>query len=96
MKPPEFSPRAFSDLDELLEYIARDKPDAAAKFVAKLKEKCRLLARFPELGAPRVELMPTLRVFSVGNYAIYYRPLETSIRVERVLHAARDVDVFFN
>jgi len=49
----------------------------------------------PGLGAPREELAPKLRVFPIGSYAIYYRPLDSEVRIERVLHAASDVDAMF-
>jgi toxin ParE1/3/4 len=96
MKLPEFSPRAAADLDEILAFIARDKPLAAEKFVIRLKDKCHLLAEFPEMGRRRDDLSPGLRVFVVGNYANYYQSSDGRIRVERVLHAARDVDALFD
>jgi len=95
MREPLFSPMAVEDLDGILEYVARDKPAAAAQFLETLKEKCNTLARFPLLGASRDNLAERLRVFSVGNYAIYYRPEGETVRIERVLHGARDADSLF-
>ena len=95
MKEPFFSPMAVEDLEGILEYIARDKPAAAIRFVEMLEEKCNTLARFPLLGASRDQLAKGLRVFLVGNYAIYYRPEADSVRIERVLHGARDADALF-
>jgi len=95
MSEPLFSPMAVEDLDGILEYIARDNPAAAVRFAETLKEKCNTLARFPLLGASRDQLAERLRVFSVGNYAIYYRPEGESLRIERVLHGARDADTLF-
>jgi toxin ParE1/3/4 len=95
MSLPDFSPRAVADLDEILAFVARDKPLAAVKFVGKLKDRCRLLADFPEMGTRRDDLMSGLRASSIGNYVIYYRPIESRVRIERVLHAARDVDALF-
>ncbi len=92
MNEPLFSPLAVQDLDGILEYIARDKPLAAIAFVETLREKCRTLARFPLLGAAREGLISGLRIFPVGNYVIYYRPENDIVRIERVLHGARDAD----
>ncbi len=64
-------------------------------FVETIKENCVTLARFPLLGASREQLAPGLRVFSVGNYAIYYRPEGDTVRIERVLHGARDAGSLF-
>lgn len=61
-------------------------------FVETLQERCHTLARFPLLGSSREELAPGLRMFSVGNYVIYYRPQIGGVRIERVLHGARDAD----
>lgn len=92
MNEPIFSPLAVADLEGILEYISRDKPTAAVAFVETLKGKCHTLARFPLLGPSREGLIPGLRMFPVGNYVIYYRPEGGSVRIERVLHGARDAD----
>ena len=50
------APSAQRDLSDIYNYIARDKPIAAANWVEKLEEKCRLIAyaifgeRRPEYG----------------------------------------------
>jgi toxin ParE1/3/4 len=90
MSALSFSLLAIADL----EGIARDKPLAALAFVETLKEKFHTLARFPLLGASGEELIPGLRAFPVGNYIIYYRPESDGARIERVLHGARDSNVF--
>ncbi len=95
MKLPDFSPQALVDLQGILVYIARDKPQAARRFVKRLKEKSRLLASTPLAGTSRDDLSPGLRAFSVGNYVVYFHAMETGIRVERVLHGSRDVDMMF-
>ena len=95
MKLPEFSPQSLVDLKAILVFVARDKPQAARRFVRQLKEKCRFLATTPCVGTSRDDLCPGLRAFSVGNYVVYFHPTETGIRVERVLHGSQDVDVIF-
>ena len=89
-----FSPRAERDLDGILNYIARDKPDAAVRFVARIRETCARLGDFPELGELCADLAPGLRMFCVGNYVVYYTSGAHAIRVERVLHAAQDDDAY--
>jgi len=39
--------------------------------------------------------MPDLRSLPVGNYLIFYMPVEDGIVVVRVLHGMRDVDALF-
>ena len=92
MSEPLFSPMAVEDLESILDYISRDNPRAAVSFVETIKAKCQTLARFPLLGASREHVIKGLRVFPVGNYVIYYRPEGETVRIERVLHGARDVD----
>ena len=67
-------------------------------FLGKLKKSFLLLARHPFVGELRDEVLPNLRCFPVGSYAIYYRPCltaEVAIDIIRVLHAARDIQSIF-
>lgn len=91
------SPRAATDLEEIAEYIARDNPVRAASFVAELEEKCRLVAAAPELHPPRADLAPGLRVAVHGRYLVMYRDLpdQNTVRIERVLHGARNLPHLF-
>lgn len=47
------------------------------------------------MGRKRDELVPNLRSFPVGNYLIFYRPINQGIEVLRVLHGARDIPSIF-
>ncbi|HEU5126240.1 MAG TPA: type II toxin-antitoxin system RelE/ParE family toxin [Verrucomicrobiae bacterium] len=38
---------------------------------------------------------PDLRSFPVGNYSIFYCPLDAGIKVVRVLHSSRDMPKLF-
>ena len=95
MNGPVFSPLAVQDLDGILQYIAADRPAAAVAFVNKLKDTCNLLAKYPLIGSSREELAKGLRAFSCGSYVIYFRPRGKTVRIERVLHGARDADALF-
>lgn len=95
MKLPDFSPQSLADLKGITAYIAQDKPRTAQHFVARLKDKCHFLATTPYAGTARDDLSPGLRAFSVGNYVVYFRPTDTGVRVERVLHGAIDADALF-
>ena len=87
------SPRAAADLEEIAEYIARDNPVRAASFVAELEATCRAVAAAPELYPARPDLAPGLRMAVHGRYLVLYRDLtrEGTVRVERVLHGARNL-----
>jgi toxin ParE1/3/4 len=93
MKRVVFSPLAESDLQGILDYIARDKPRAATRFVATLREKCQLLAVNPELGQRRPSFRSgEYRTFSVGNYVIFYRPTDRGVEIARVVSGFRDIE----
>jgi toxin ParE1/3/4 len=91
MKPLVFSEKSLNDLHGILVYIARDKPDAAIRFVERLERQCESLAHFPEIGTQRDDLALQLRVFSYRGYGIYFRNLAEAVRIERVLHASLNV-----
>jgi toxin ParE1/3/4 len=87
------SPRAAADLEEIADYIARDNPGLAASFVAELEATCRAVAASPQLYPARSDLAPVLRMAVHGRYIVLYRDLpgENTVRVERVLHSARNL-----
>jgi toxin ParE1/3/4 len=91
------SPRAAADLEEIADYIARDNPIRAANFVAELEAKCRAVAASPELDPARADLVPGLRMAVHGRYLVLCRDLagENTVRVERVLHSARNLSQLF-
>jgi plasmid stabilization system protein ParE len=85
-----FSARSRTDLDQIVNYIARDDPAAAERFGLKLIERAESLGDTPEMG-PRLPLKPDKRFFPVGSYLIIYRPDEKRriVRILRFWHAAR-------
>jgi toxin ParE1/3/4 len=90
-------PQAEADLDDIWWYIAQDNPTAADGFLDKIEEHCRMLAQTPYIGRSRDELLSSLRSFVIGNYLVFYIPIEGGggIEVVRVLHGARDIEVLF-
>lgn len=88
-------PEAESDLDEIWLHIAQDSPNNADRFLDRIQETCWTLAEFPHMGTSRNELKAGLRSQSVGNYLIFYFPLEDGIDIVRVLHGAREIERLF-
>jgi toxin ParE1/3/4 len=87
------SPLAAADLEDIADYIARDNPVRAASFVAELEAKCRAVAAAPERYPARPDLVSGLRVAVHRRYLVLFRELpgENAVRVERVLHSARNL-----
>jgi toxin ParE1/3/4 len=85
-----FSPTSQRDLNEILDYIAQDKPGAAIRFVETLRESCRRLSQHPHLGEDCSDLRAGMRRLAVRGYLIFYRLGEDKVEILRVLHGARD------
>jgi toxin ParE1/3/4 len=79
---------AAADLDDIVEHIAKDKPQAALRFAYKIKRRVELLRLFPYAGARCAE-HPRVRYLVHGKYMIYYTVHRTEIVVRAVLHGSR-------
>ena len=95
MKRYRLDPDARVDLKSIYKYVARDNATAADRLIGELKQKFRLLGSQPLMGQLRQDLAANLRSFSVGNYVIFYRPMQKQIEIARVIHAARDIGAQF-
>jgi toxin ParE1/3/4 len=91
MSRVRLSPRAVTDLDEIGDYISRDNPHRAATFVDELEGACFRIAESPQAYPLRADLAEDLRMAVHTNYLILFRILPGEIRIERVLHGARNL-----
>jgi plasmid stabilization system protein ParE len=88
----EFSPQAYVDLADILEFIGRDNAKAALKLIENIEATCFRLSQIRQAGTDCSELYPRLRAFSHGNYVIYSLAIENRVlRIVRIMHGARDV-----
>ena len=90
-----FSPSARNDIIEIADYIASGNAAAAPLFVKSLADRCQRIAAAPEGGRPRPELGLGLRSVVFRHHVIFYSVEETTIRIERILHGARDIAAQF-
>lgn len=88
-----FSPRARQDLEEIGDYIAQESRAHARRFVAKLLAQCELISRAPLSYPIRADLAADLRMAAIARYLIFFRVMDEkrTVRIERVLHSARDI-----
>src|SRR5262245_42939174 len=97
-----FSPQAWQDTLEIMAYIGAENPEAAARFVPALEETCKQLAELPGIGSVRRLQRKDLKGARIlpgtgfEHYLIFYTPDGTSMKVIRVLHAARDFPTLFH
>ncbi len=54
-----------------------------------------MLARHPLMGEAVPQYRPGLRRFTVGNYVLYYEPINGGVRLVRTLHGARKIEGLF-
>ena len=88
----EFSPEARRDLVEIGDYIARDSLINARRFVAKLREQCKRIGERP-LAYPFRDKDAGIRFAPLGRYLIFFRVTDDTVRIERILHSARNLSV---
>ena len=86
-----FSPKSRQDLLDIGDYIAKDSRANARRFVGKLMEQCKRIGNAPLGYAGREDLAPGLRMAALGRYVVFFRVIDNSVRIERVLHGARNL-----
>jgi toxin ParE1/3/4 len=87
-----FSEPSIEDLENIVRFIARDNPQAAAEFGAKLIASVRNLAIFPRLGRVVPEKNDeNIREIVFKSYRIFYRIKDDAgtVEIARFWHAAR-------
>lgn len=84
------SPKAAEDLEALGDFIAKDDPVAAIRFIDRIHERLQVLTAVPESGARRDDIRPGLRMILVGRYLILYRMAEM-VEVIRIVHGHRRI-----
>lgn len=84
------SPKAAEDLEALGDFIAKDDPVAAIRFIDRIHERLQAPTAVPESGARRDDIRPGLRMILVGRYLILYRMAEM-VEVIRIVHGHRRI-----
>lgn len=82
---------ARCDFDGIWDYIKQQSPEAADRMLLLLDATLAKLAHQPMLGRRVEEIAPNLRIFPVGSYLIFYRPVKSGIQLIRTIHGAREI-----
>jgi toxin ParE1/3/4 len=61
----------------------------------KIRQKCKLVANFPNMGKTYPKLNQKLRGFVVDDYIIFYYPSSEGINIARVVSGYRDLEDLF-
>ena len=88
----KYSENALDDLDQILEFIAKDSPVRALAFIDRIKTKVELLITFPGLGVgcQSKGISEDCRVMIFGSYLIFYSVDKENILVLSIISAAED------
>ncbi|MBL4827258.1 MAG: type II toxin-antitoxin system RelE/ParE family toxin [Spongiibacteraceae bacterium] len=89
--------RAGSRLQDILEYIAKDQPVNAEKWVDQLIERGDSLSEYPSRGRMVPEYQdPAIREVFEGDYRIIYWLLVSRVDILTVLHGSIPLPVRLN
>lgn len=91
----KFSPEAIADLQQTKAYITEElcNEQAAINTVANITRKIRMLADFPEIGAPLssiIDFETDYRFLVCGKYTAFYRTENQAVNIIRVLYGRRN------
>lgn len=90
------SRRAEMDLVEITDFIAIDNPARADQFEDELLECAQKISLSPLGYVERPELREGLRSCAHGTYVIFFTVDNQGVRIERILHGARDLKPLLN
>src|SRR5690625_2609691 len=84
---------AYDDLDHIFDYILLDSHHAAGEVLTRIFTSLRYLEKFPFADTMLIE--STLRHYELrmiisDPYIAFYRVIENTVFVYRILHGARD------
>jgi toxin ParE1/3/4 len=86
-----YSPLAKQDLCDIALYIAKDNKIAARSWVDRLEAQCLRIATNPLGYVARPDIHTGLRTATLGSYIVLFTVRDASVRIERVVHGARDL-----
>lgn len=91
----KFSPEAVKDLQQTKAYITDEllSKQAANNTVNKILKNIRMLAEFPNFGAPlsgTVDIETDYRYLICGDYTAFYRVANETVYIVRILYGRRD------
>jgi plasmid stabilization system protein ParE len=87
--------KAYSDMDEIWTFIARDSVTKANRFIHRLERQLKTLRRLPERCPliPENELLDKrYRHLLYGKYRTVFRISGRTVYVVRIIHGARLLD----
>jgi toxin ParE1/3/4 len=90
-------PEARQDLFAIWHYVFQQSQSEAIadRLIDRIHHVAGIYAAQPPLGELRTDLHAKVRCFPVGNYVVFYFPLDDGIEIMQVIHGARDIPAHF-
>lgn len=88
----EFLPVAYSDLEEIVEYIEKDDPIAAIGTIEKIGGSIAQLETFPRMGVVPNDIRlryAGYRMLIIDHYIVFYVIDNDVIEIRRIVHGRR-------
>ena len=86
---------AESDLDDIWDYIAKDSPLKADRFVDQFYRKCISISELEGIGRRRDELSEGLFSIPHKKFVIFFIREDSQVGIVRILRGSRDLDQIF-
>ncbi|MFB9273987.1 type II toxin-antitoxin system RelE/ParE family toxin [Cohnella cellulosilytica] len=91
----KYTPAAVDDLDEIFSYISENNLSAAEELLEQINRQIFSLAEFPDRGAVLSDddyplIQRGYRFIVAPPYLIFYRLVEDTVIIHRILHGRRD------
>ena len=92
------TPKANQNVKDIARYLEERNASAARRFTQAVGKTAEMLLQNPEMGELlRSDLTGQIRrrtVLGFGNYLIFYRRVDTTLEIVRVIHGAMDGEPF--
>ena len=92
----QFSEDAIRDINDICDYIAQNNPRSASNLFDAIRQKCKLIANFPNMGKRYEQVRANLRGFFVGDYIVFYYAHDEGIFIVRIVSGYRNLDTLFS
>ncbi len=76
---------------DIADYISENSPQTALDFVDRLEARCFKIGLSPESYRFRPKLREDIRSVVFSSYLIFYRAVDETVRIERIIHGSRDL-----
>ncbi|MFM9159210.1 MAG: type II toxin-antitoxin system RelE/ParE family toxin, partial [Dolichospermum sp.] len=87
---------ASQDLNKIADYFLAVNVEADEKIFRKFYKKCQQLVQFPKLGRSYSHIKPSLRGLPLDGYIIFYRVINETVEILRIVNGRQDLDALFS